>query len=546
MDRVTCILLFACFGITSGIALAGESPTPVADTGVATTIDGLIDGRLSSAGITPSPQAEWHNLLRRTTLDLAGRIPTRTEYDWYQQLPEETRRATLVDRLLSLSDFDLHLRNSLDELLLPNKPYDGEFREYLLWAVQQQRPWHLIFRDILLARDTDGPEKGAAQFLKSRARELDDLTNDTAVLFFGVNISCAKCHDHPLVEDWKQDHFYGMQAFFSRTFATRKQVLTEKPFGEVKFKTTAGEEKPAAFMFLTGDVVEDRTPNFPEDERKQLEEQFRKLERDENPGYIVYPTFSPRRELADIAVKDDKELFLAKNIVNRTWARLMGIGIVDPPDQMHSGNPPSHPDLLQWLAHDLTAHSYDLKRLIRGIVLSNAYARTSEWSSEAESPAAATFAVAASRPLTPRQLAASLLVAVRKPDQWPAMNAVDEWERVRRDLENQSDGWSRSFEQPTPGFQVAVDEALFFSNNDRIQNDLLRDSGDRLIHHLKTLTDNDAVQQLWISVLNRTPTDDEQAATDMVAAGQRRTTGFRNARRHGRCWRGPNFALTIN
>ncbi|MCA9050669.1 MAG: DUF1553 domain-containing protein, partial [Planctomycetaceae bacterium] len=510
MDRVTCLLLLACFGIASGNAFAGESPSPGADTDVATAIDGFIDGQLSSAGITPAPPAEWYNLLRRTTLDLAGRIPTRTEYDWYPQLPEETRRAELVDRLMAMPDCDLHLRNCLDELLLANKPYDGEFREYLLWAVQQQRPWHLIFRDILLARDTEGPEKGAAQFLKSRARELDDLTNDTAVLFFGVNISCAKCHDHPLVADWKQDHFYGMQAFFSRTFATRKQILTEKPFGEVKFKTTAGEEKPASFMFLTGDVVEDRTPDFPEDERKQLEEQFRKLERDENAGYIVYPTFSPRRELADIAVKDDKEQFLAKNIVNRTWARLMGIGIVDPPDQMHSGNPPSHPELLQWLARDLTAHNYDLKRLIRGIVLSNAYARTSEWSSEAEAPAATTFAVAASRPLTPRQLATSLLVAVRQPEQWPAVDAVEEWERVRRDLENQSDGWSRSFEQPTPGFQVAVDEALFFSNNDRIQNDLLRDSGDRLIHHLKTLNDADTVQQLWVSVLNRTPADDEQ------------------------------------
>ena len=88
-----------------------------------------------------------------------------------------------------LSDFDFHLRNSLDELLLPDRPNDGEFRDYLLTAVRERRPWSRMFREMLLAAPAEGPDKGAAQFVKTRVRELDDLTNDTAVLFFGVNIS---------------------------------------------------------------------------------------------------------------------------------------------------------------------------------------------------------------------------------------------------------------------------------------------------------------------------------------------------------------------
>lgn len=518
MRVCTYLALSLCLASTLRPTSADELLPP--DRDITTVVDHYVDASLTKAGLSGNPQANDGTWLRRVTLDLAGRIPTSREYDWFrQQTPDASRKQATVDRLMSLPDFDFHLRNSLDELLLFNRPYDSGFREYLLWAVKQRRPWDQMFRDMMLARYSDGVEKGSSQFLLSRVRELDDLTNDTAILFFGVNISCAKCHDHPLVEDWHQDHFYGMQAFFSRTFATRKNVLSERPFGDVKYKTTEGEEKQASFMFLTGLVVEDKSPKFEEAERKQLEEQLRKMEQVEDAGYILYPTFSPRHSLVEVAIKDERERLLAKNIVNRTWNRLLGLGLVDPPDQMHSGNPPSHPELLEWLARDLATHAYDLRRLIRGIVLSNAYGRSSEWTSESEPPAASTFAVIQTKPMTPRQLSASMLVAVRNPEQWPADLQSPDWIRHRQDIENQADGWSREFEQPSEQFQIAVDEALFFSNGERIQNDLLRDSGDRIVGQLKAIEDHAAVtRQLWINVVNREPTPEEQAmATDWLA-----------------------------
>ena len=444
-------------------------------------------------------------------LDLAGRIPHALERDWFHSLPEADRRRMLVDRLMQSPDFDFHHRNWLDESLLPNQPYNDEFRNYLLTAVQGRRSWESIFRELMKAGVAEGPEKGAAQFLKSRVQELDDLTNDTAILFFGVNISCAKCHDHPLVTDWKQDHFYGMQAFFQRTYQTRKvSALAERPFGEVKFTTTSGEEKKAAFMFLTGDQVTDRTPEFPAEERKSLEERIRKLEQEDVEAEILVPEFRPRDELVEVALRDSKDRFFARNIVNRVWARLLGTGLVDPLDQMHSGNPPSHPELLAWLANDLVSHGYDLRRLIQGIVLSEAYARSSEWAQPSEQPAANLFAVAKTRPLTPRQLAASLHVSVRNPEQWPAIDATDEWNKRRTDLENQANGWVREFEQPGDNFQVAVDEALFFSNSQRIQNEMLSDSDDRLLGALKKgENQNQAIEVLWLTVLGRVPQVDE-------------------------------------
>lgn len=487
-----------------------------ADKEVSAAIDHYIRESLTKNGIAAVGLAEDLVLLRRTTLDLAGRIPTQAERKWFLSQPESDRRRLLVDRLMQLPDFDFHHRNWLDETLLPNQPYNDEFRNYLLTAVQGHRSWDTVFREIMKADASEAPEKGAAQFLRSRVRQLDDLANDTAVLFFGVNISCAKCHDHPLVMDWKQDHFYGMQSFFQRTYQTRKSnVLAERPFGEVKFTTVGGENKSAAFMFLTGDVVADRTPEFSEEERKKLEERVRKLENEDTEAEIFIPEFRPRDELVELALKDDKSRFFVKNIVNRIWLRLFGTGLVDPPDQMHSGNPPSHPKLLEWLANDFVSHDYDVRRLIQGIVLSEAYGRSSEWTSGSEPPPVYAFALAKTRVLTPRQLAASLHVAVRNPANWPGLDNVEEWTKRRTDLENQANGWVREFEQPGENFQIAVDEALFFSNSDRVQSDLLRDSDDRLLGALKKADDqNSGVEQLWLTVLGRPPIPEEVASAD--------------------------------
>ncbi|MFN9157833.1 MAG: DUF1549 domain-containing protein [Planctomyces sp.] len=522
------LLVLALFGPLPCAAAQTADPDPVAVLPVTVLIDTAIDQQNTAAGITTAPQADPDTLLRRTTLDLAGRIPTSRERDWYLQLPAETRQQQLVDRLMQLPDFDFHLRNSLDEMLLPERPNDGEFREYLLTAVRERRPWSRMFREMLLAAPAEGPDKGAAQFVRSRVRELDDLTNDTAVLFFGVNISCAKCHDHPLVADWKQDHYYGMQAFFHRTFTSKKNLILEKPFGGVKFRTTAGADRDAVLMFLNGAVVTDATPAYSDEEKKSAEEQIRRLER-EDDAQPVPVSFSPRQALADTALADQQQQYLARNIINRTWARLVGTGFVDPPDQMHSGNPASHPELLQSLGTDLVTHDYDLRRLIRSIVLTKAYARASIWTTETPLPAAQTFAVAVARPLTPRQLSASLLIATRTAESWPAVDEVtarpEEWQKRRTDLENQANGWMREFEQPSRDFQIAVDEALFFSNNDRVQNDLLRDGGDRLVNSLKTAeTPQQAARLLWTVACSREPAEaDTQVVVDWFArAAQRR------------------------
>lgn len=498
----------------AGLPIQAANPLP-ADKSMESVIDHYVDDLIKSDDVQAAPQLDDNLLIRRLTLDLAGRIPTTAELHGYLGSNSETRRVELVDRLLASPDFEFHHRNEIQVLLeYPARRNDGDFRKYLQWAVEQNRPWNLMFRDMLAGDEKDEHQKAALQFVKHRARDLDDLTNDTAVLFFGVNVSCAKCHDHPLVEDWKQDHYYGMQSFFSRTFLTKKQGLGEKFYGEVKFTTTAGVEKQARFMFLNGAVVEDKTPELTDESKKKFDEIVKKLEKDDKADATL-PDFRPRERLVETASHKDNDGFLARNIANRIWFRLTGRGIVDPPDQLHSENAPSHPELLDWLARDTVAHGYDLKRLIRGIALSKTYSRSSEWTSATEPPTGDYFAVAIPRPLSPRQYAASFLVATRNPPHWEQWltKPAEDWKREREGLENSANGWANQFEIPGENFQVAVDEALYFSNNDRIDNDLLRDSGDRLVGHIKELEDSaEAVTAAFEAVNSRKPTDDELKA----------------------------------
>ena len=483
-----------------------------ADSAVETVIDHYVDALLSADKVEPAAQVDDLNLLRRLMLDLAGRIPTTVEAKQFRDDQSQTKRQALVDQLLASPDFAFHHRNELDRELLPDNPGDGDFRKYLLWAAQQNRPWNQMFEDMVVGDESDEYQKAGMQFLRTRVGSVDDLTNDTSILFFGVNVSCAQCHDHPLADDWKQDHYFGMQSFFSRTYLTKSKTLAEKFYGDVKFKTTKGVEKQARFMFLNGSVSDEPDRALSDDERKKLDEEVKTLQKDDN-AKPRKPDFSPRSELVKLALNEEGASFFARNIANRVWNRLFGQGIVHPPDQLHSGNPASHPQLLKWLARDLRTHGYDLKRLIRGIALSRAYSRSSRWESDSETPAAYYFALAQPRILTPRQYSISLFIASQNPphwDQW-ASKPPEDWAKEREKLEQRTDGWFRMFEPPTANYQVPVDEALLFSNSSQIQDDLLRDSADRLLGHLKGIDDpSEAIDAAFWAIVSRPPTDVEK------------------------------------
>ncbi|MDB5353496.1 MAG: Protein of unknown function (DUF1553)/Protein of unknown function [Planctomycetota bacterium] len=499
--------LHALLGIV--ILATGARATPAdellpADRPIEAAVDHYVDAKLTKEGVHAAADADDATLVRRLTLDLQGRIPTDAEVRAFVLSTEADKRARLVDRLMASPGFVRHQVDTTDAMLMAGSR--GSLNDYLSRAVRENRPWDQVFREVMQGNDSDPARKGSSDFLKARARDTDRLTSDVSSVFFGVNISCAKCHDHPKVRDWKQEHYYGMKSFLDRTFDS-DNFVAERDFGAVKFKTTEGEERKARFMFLTGRVVdvpgiEEPSKEAKQEEKKRLEEARKKKE----PP--APPKFSARGKLVEIALEPTERAFFAKAIVNRLWNRVFGVGLVMPLDQMHSENPPSHPELLQWLARDTIDHQYDLHRLIRGLVLSRAYARTSRWES-AERPDPRLFATASVRPLTPFQLAASMWVASTDPASLPEVAKRDELDRKLEEFAGRGRSLASTIARPGEDYQIGASEALLMSNSDRLK-DMLADGGDRLVARMAKMSDRREKIELAVrNVLSRAPDEEE-------------------------------------
>jgi hypothetical protein len=427
---------------------------------VAAEIDRRLEAHWQAQQISPAAPADDPAIFRRLMLDLAGRIPTRAESEAYltdkvssDKASSDERYRQAVAQLLGGPEFALHLGALLDEMLQGPAAGNAEFTDYLRRSVRERKSWDALFRELMLGPWKTDEQKPAARFLDVRAKDLDRLTTDTTRVFFGVDVSCARCHDHPLVADWKQDHYYGMASFFNRTTGG-KGSIGEKFEGDVTFKSVDGAQKTAPLMFLSGRVAAEPTP----EEAKKAK-------------------FSRREQLVTIALEE--KTFLSRSLVNRMWRQLLGRGLVHPVDQMHSGNPPSVPGLLEWLADDFAASGYDLQRLIGAIVSTKAYRLSSRWESTAPLPSEGDFAVNRLRLLSPRQYAASLLVATGR----VAFGPVDPLQSRAEKLADAT-GVSRIgqylaaeakaapfWPQLDPGEdgQSSADEALYLSNNPAVQ-----------------------------------------------------------------------------
>jgi hypothetical protein len=485
------------------IAAVASATTPLE---LARDIDRLVD-RQCPPEMRADLVGESH-FIRRVTLDLAGRIPTTAELEAFRKSESLTKRQDLVQRLIESPDFAFHQRNELDILLLRRLEHNDSWRSFLLEAARDNLGWDALFRQVMVPEDRDDTRPAA--FLRQRIRDLDTTTNDSSIIWFGVNIGCAKCHDHPLVVDWTQAHYYGLASFFKRTFQTRAGSLGERFDGTISYTTTDGETLKSDFMFLTGTTLEEPALKLEEAKLKEITEAIKQSEREEKAPKPPTPEFRPRSALVETALAETEQDFFARNIANRLWARMFGRGLIHPLDQAHSENPPSHPELLDRLASDLREHGFDLRRTLHAIALTDTYARAPH---ATDPPADELFAGALPRPLTPHQLSLSLLVASANPTEWVGLAGDADWGRHREELEQRSEGVARQLEIPDDGFQVSVTESLWFSNHPQIQNDYLQAGSQRLVGFLMTIESDEAlIQAAMRSVLSRDPQADEMSA----------------------------------
>jgi hypothetical protein len=474
------------------LALARQAPELLpADRPIQEIIDHYIDALLQEEKITTAPPASAATILRRLTLDLNGRIPTVQETNTYLANADPQKKLELVDQLLASPCYVRHQAQEFGTFLIAqsdlppkkNAKKGSPLQSYLVRSFAENKPWDRVFREVMLPDDAVPEMDGASDFIRSRVKDLNRLTIDVSTVFFGVNVSCAQCHDHPHVHDWTQDQFYGMKSFFSRTFDAAG-VISEYDSGLIKYVPNKGKEKVAPAMFLTGRTIE--MPNLREpskEEKKKAQSRIDEAKKAKKP--LAPPEFSARAKLVDMALEPDQRHYFARAVVNRLWYRFFGRGLVMPLDQMHKANPASHPELLEWLARDLIDHGYDLKRLIRGMVLSNAYARSTRWEGETV-PFEKYFAVGLVRPLTPMQMALSLKIAAADPETLTGERA--DLEKSFEKLDKIAEGFANVFAKPMAGFQVGVSEAMLFANNQALNKELFGDK-ETLVSRMMKVSD---------------------------------------------------------
>jgi hypothetical protein len=466
-------------------------------------IDAIAQKHWQANQVEPAPLADDTTFLRRITLDLAGRVPTYQEATSFAADLSPDKRARVVRRLMEGPEYALHLGRVLDEMIQERFAGKTEFLEYARSAVAEHKSWDRIFREIMLGPWDSKDQKRAEQFLARRVRNLDDLTNDTSRVFFGVNVSCAKCHDHPLVPDWTQEHYYGMASFFNRTQegskGKRGADVMEADSGDVTFVSVKGQRRTARLMFLTGRVLDEPAA------APAKTVGAKKTKQKPAVGSVLY---SRREQLVKVAL--DERKFFSRAIVNRLWANLMGRGLVQPVDQMHSANPPVIPGLLEWLAEDLASHGYDLDRVVAGIVSSRVYQLASTATSESGEPTDKEFARALLRPLTPHQYALSMVLAAGD-GTFDQATAAEARARRYRDLEGQASRLTKPdlLDPRSDRFQSSAGEALFLSNNEEVQR-LVMPSGKNLAARLAAMRDvHQLVSTAVWTVLSRPPEAEE-------------------------------------
>lgn len=326
-------------------------------------IDRLVASKWERLKIEPSDLCSDEVFLRRAGLDLTGLPPSPDEVRAFLADPRDrrTKRTEVVDRLIASPAFTEHWSNKLADLLQVNGKFLGRegaqgLRDWIRGRVEKNTPWNTMVREILTASGSNRENPPAAYYKILRTPE--DTMENTTHLFLATRFNCNKCHDHPF-ERWTQDQYYETAAFFAQ--------VDRQPDPQSQGRTIGGTAVEGALPFyeVTGDRAEGEVTHS---RTRQVV----------TPAFPYEATVTPkdgrsRREaFADWLVADDNRYF-ALSFVNRLWGYLLGVGLIEPLDDIRAGNPPSNPELLDYLRREFIAGGFDMRKVIRMICTSRTY-----------------------------------------------------------------------------------------------------------------------------------------------------------------------------
>jgi hypothetical protein len=314
-------------------------------------IDEQVFSRLTALGLPASEVSDDATFLRRVTVDVAGRLPTLEESEQFLADADPNKRDNLVARLVDSTDYADYFANKWSAILRNKRDGGGAkeptfaFHDWIRDSLHENKPYDQFVREILAATGDiyDNPPVTWYREVKDQTAQMED----TAQLFLGLRIQCARCHHHPF-EKWSQQDYYGFSAFFA-------QVGRKRPDTKI-------QNAPERIFHRRG-VAATRNPKTGKD--------VKPTGLGTAPSEIA-PDEDPRHVLVDW-MADPSNPFFAKALVNRYWKHFFGRGLVDPEDDMRVTNPACNPALLDALAKDFIDHNFDLKHLVKTICNSQTY-----------------------------------------------------------------------------------------------------------------------------------------------------------------------------
>jgi hypothetical protein len=316
-------------------------------------IDELTIAKWKKLGLTPTPVCDDSTFIRRVTLDANGRLPTAKEVREFLADQNPNKRAEWIDRLLDAPEYASYFALRWGSVLRNSNLAGADqasyaFHNWLKDMLARNRPYDEFVRGIIAASGEWQDAPAINWYWQSRDDQLHQVTADTAQVFLGQRLQCARCHHHPY-EKWSQDDYYGLAGFFTRL--GRKSFGQPPPYFASPTATT-GEKNP-------------RTGKVPDPRYLSGEAAVFSAEED------------PRHGLVDWMAKPENPFF-AKSLVNRLWGHFFGRGLVHEVDDMRATNPASNPQLLDALAKDFIEHQFDMQHICRVMLNSSVYQLGSE------------------------------------------------------------------------------------------------------------------------------------------------------------------------
>jgi hypothetical protein len=453
-------------------------------------IDELVLEKLEQLNVPPSPMCSDGEFIRRAYLDTLGILPTVEETQAFLADAGADKRERLIDALLARPEFVDYWTYKWSDLLLVNsEKLPGaamwSFHNWIRNQVSANTPWDQFVRQLITAKGST-LENGAANYFALHEEALD-LAETTSVAFLGMSVNCARCHNHPL-EKWTNAQYYSFANLFAR----------------VRIKNAQGEGNNIVFSASEGDLIQPATgrvqPPAPLDGEPVAADDPRER----------------REALADWLTAPENPYF-SRAIVNRVWANFLGVGLVESVDDLRLTNPASNEKLHQALAHYLAEQKFDLKALMRLILQSATYQRSSQ-----PLPQNVADSRFYSRYYPKRLMAEVLLDAFTQvtgaKTEFPGYPA--DWKALQLPDANVASYFLKTFGRPDRVItcecertaEPSMVQVLHIANGDSLNNKL-QAAGNRIEEQLAGgLSNEQILDELYLSALARLPTIDERAS----------------------------------